>query len=136
MRRSFLAEGEPEDPTERCDEHDDDRPENFRQRPHSGFARHDAIDEGENRERHEGDHEDEFEPGHVEILSRDPDDCSANRTVFVPTLEGVKSSRQWVVYSAIRVGIFAVVLVVLLVVGVTGWIAAIGAAVIGLCVSY
>jgi hypothetical protein len=54
----------------------------------------------------------------------------------VPRLEGVKSSRQWVVYSAIRVGIFAVALVVLLVVGVTGWIAAIGAAVIGLCVSY
>jgi heme O synthase-like polyprenyltransferase len=54
----------------------------------------------------------------------------------VPKLEGVKSSRQWVVYSAIRVGIFAVALVVLLVVGVTGWIAAIVATVIGLCVSY
>jgi uncharacterized membrane protein YphA (DoxX/SURF4 family) len=54
----------------------------------------------------------------------------------VPRLEGVKSSRQWLVYTAIRVGIFAVALAVLLVIGVAGWIAAIVAAAIGLCVSY
>jgi hypothetical protein len=48
----------------------------------------------------------------------------------------VKSSRNWVVYTLIRIGLFAVVLVVLLLVGVNPWISAIGAAIIGLCVSY
>ncbi len=48
----------------------------------------------------------------------------------------MKPSRQWVLYSLIRLGIFAVALAVLLVVGVTVWIAAFGAAVVGFCVSY
>jgi uncharacterized membrane protein YphA (DoxX/SURF4 family) len=48
----------------------------------------------------------------------------------------VRASRQWIVYSVIRVAIFAVVLAVLLIVGVNVWIAAIAAALIGLCVSY
>lgn len=48
----------------------------------------------------------------------------------------MKPSRQWVLYSLIRLGIFAVALAILLIVGVNVWIAAIGAAVIGFCVSY
>ena len=48
----------------------------------------------------------------------------------------VKSSRQWIVYSVIRVAIFAVVLIVLLLIGVNVWVSAIAAALIGLCVSY
>lgn len=48
----------------------------------------------------------------------------------------MNSSRQWVIYSLIRVGVFAVALAILLVVGINPWIAAIGAAIIGLCVSY
>ena len=45
-------------------------------------------------------------------------------------------SRQWIVFSLIRVGTFAVALGVLLIMGVNGFVAAIGAAVIGFCVSY
>jgi uncharacterized membrane protein YphA (DoxX/SURF4 family) len=48
----------------------------------------------------------------------------------------VKPSRQWVLYSLIRLGIFAIALAILLLIGVDVWIAAIGAAVIGFCVSY
>jgi hypothetical protein len=48
----------------------------------------------------------------------------------------VKSSRQWVIYSAIRVGLFAVPLALLLWLQVNFYIAAIGAAVIGFCISY
>lgn len=39
-------------------------------------------------------------------------------------------------YSLVRVGIFAIVLAVLLLVGIEWWLAAIIAAVVGLCVAY
>ncbi|MCU1558350.1 MAG: hypothetical protein JWN09_2345 [Microbacteriaceae bacterium] len=45
-------------------------------------------------------------------------------------------SRQWVLYSLIRVGVFAVALVLLVLVGVNVIVAAVAAAVIGFCVSY
>lgn len=50
----------------------------------------------------------------------------------------MKSSRQWIVYSLIRIGIFAAVLAALLLLApqVAPWISAIIAAVIGLCVAY
>ncbi len=48
----------------------------------------------------------------------------------------MKPSRLWLLYSLIRLGIFALALAGLLLIGVTVWIAAIGAAVIGFCVSY
>jgi len=53
-------------------------------------------------------------------------------------LIGVKSSRQWILYSLIRIGIFAVALaaLLLLVPQVAPWISAIIAAVIGLCLAY
>lgn len=54
----------------------------------------------------------------------------------MPRLVLVKSSRTWVLYSIIRLGIFAIVLAALLVLQVTPWIAAVIAAVVGLCVSY
>ncbi|MFM9876519.1 MAG: DUF4229 domain-containing protein [Rhodoglobus sp.] len=44
--------------------------------------------------------------------------------------------KPWVLYSLVRVGVFAVVLAILLVVGVPWWLAAIIAAVVGLCVAY
>ncbi|MES2093135.1 MAG: DUF4229 domain-containing protein [Actinomycetota bacterium] len=45
-------------------------------------------------------------------------------------------SRQWIYFSLIRVGTFAAVLAILMVLGVNVIVAAIGAAVIGFCVSY
>ena len=45
-------------------------------------------------------------------------------------------SRQWIVFSLIRVGTFAAALAILMVVGLNLFVAAIGAAVIGFCVSY
>ena len=48
----------------------------------------------------------------------------------------MKTGRTWLVYSLIRLGLFAVVLVVLLLVQITPWIAAAIAAVISLCASY
>jgi uncharacterized membrane protein YphA (DoxX/SURF4 family) len=48
----------------------------------------------------------------------------------------VKSSRQWIVYTLIRVGIFAILLTVFLLVGLNVWYAAIAAAAIGFCISY
>jgi ABC-type siderophore export system fused ATPase/permease subunit len=53
----------------------------------------------------------------------------------VPRLN-VVYTRQWIVFSLIRVGTFAAALALLLVVGVNIYFAAIGAAIIGLCVSY
>ncbi|HOB58296.1 MAG TPA: DUF4229 domain-containing protein [Rhodoglobus sp.] len=44
--------------------------------------------------------------------------------------------KPWVLYSLVRVGVFAIALAVLLIVGVPWWLAAIVAAVIGLCVAY
>lgn len=44
--------------------------------------------------------------------------------------------QPWVTYSLIRLGIFAVVLTLLMLLGVPGWIAAIAAALIGLSVAY
>lgn len=44
--------------------------------------------------------------------------------------------KPWVAYSLVRIGIFALALVVLMLVGVEWWLAAILAAVIGLCVAY
>lgn len=51
----------------------------------------------------------------------------------MPRLNLVK---PWVTYSLIRLGIFALVLAALLLLGVPGWIAAIAAALIGFSVSY
>jgi len=48
----------------------------------------------------------------------------------------VKSSRQWVSYSLLRLGIFAAALIVLLALQIEPWIAATVAAVVGLCVAY
>jgi hypothetical protein len=45
-------------------------------------------------------------------------------------------SRQWIVYSLIRVGVFALALAALILLGLNVYIAAIGAAIIGFCVSY
>jgi uncharacterized membrane protein YphA (DoxX/SURF4 family) len=44
--------------------------------------------------------------------------------------------KPWVLYSLARLGIFAVVLAALLLLGITPWIAALVAAVVGLCVAY
>jgi EamA domain-containing membrane protein RarD len=44
--------------------------------------------------------------------------------------------KPWVAYSLLRLGAFAVVLAALMLAGVTWWLAAIIAAVIGLCVGY
>lgn len=44
--------------------------------------------------------------------------------------------KPWIVYTLIRIALFAAALTILLIVGVTNWIAAIVAAIIALCVSY
>jgi hypothetical protein len=44
--------------------------------------------------------------------------------------------KPWLSYTIIRLGLIAAALTVLLLLGVEGWIAAIFAALIGLCVSY
>jgi hypothetical protein len=44
--------------------------------------------------------------------------------------------KPWISYTLIRLGIIAAALTVLLLLGVEGWIAAIFAALIGLCVAY
>ncbi len=54
----------------------------------------------------------------------------------MPRLVRVKSSRVWVVYSVIRVAIFAIVLAALLLLQVSPWLATVLAAAIGFCVSY
>ncbi len=46
------------------------------------------------------------------------------------------SPRSWILFSALRIGLFAVVLTILLLLQVEPWVAAVVAAVIGLCVSY
>jgi L-lactate permease len=48
----------------------------------------------------------------------------------------VRSSRQWILYSLLRIGVFAVAMGVLVLLGARPWLAAIIAAVIGLCISY
>lgn len=50
----------------------------------------------------------------------------------------MKSSRQWILYSVLRVGVFAIVLtgLLLFIPQVAPWISAIIAAVVGLCVTY
>ncbi|MCU1476051.1 MAG: hypothetical protein JWQ64_744 [Subtercola sp.] len=48
----------------------------------------------------------------------------------------MKTGRTWLVYTLIRVGIFAVALAILLLTQMTPWIAAALAAVISLCASY
>jgi len=44
--------------------------------------------------------------------------------------------KPWVLYSLLRVGIFAVAFAILFLLGIEWWLAAIIAAVIGLCVAY
>ena len=44
--------------------------------------------------------------------------------------------KPWISYTLIRLGLFAAALTVLLLLGVEGWIAAIFAALIGLCIAY
>ena len=44
--------------------------------------------------------------------------------------------KPWVVYSLVRVGVFAVAFAILMVIGLEWWISALVAAVIGFCVAY
>ena len=44
--------------------------------------------------------------------------------------------KPWVLYSLVRVGVFALSLAILLVIGIVWWLAAIIAAVVGLCIAY
>ncbi|HWH26735.1 MAG TPA: DUF4229 domain-containing protein [Pseudolysinimonas sp.] len=44
--------------------------------------------------------------------------------------------RPWITYTLLRLGLFAVSLIVLMLIGVPLWLAAILAAAIGFCVSY
>jgi hypothetical protein len=44
--------------------------------------------------------------------------------------------KPWLLYSVIRIALFAVLLTVLLLVGFEGWLAALIAAALGLCISY
>ena len=44
--------------------------------------------------------------------------------------------KPWLAYTLLRLGLFAGVLAILLLLGIEWWLAAIVAAVIGLCVSY
>lgn len=44
--------------------------------------------------------------------------------------------KPWLTYSLIRLGLFAVVLTALMLLGVPGWLAAIAAALIGVSVAY
>lgn len=46
------------------------------------------------------------------------------------------TTRPWILYSILRIGIFVVVLTALLLVGIEPWLSAIIAAVVGLCVTY
>lgn len=48
----------------------------------------------------------------------------------------MKSSRTWILYTVIRLGIFAIALAVLLLLNVNPWVSAVAAAIIGLCISY
>jgi len=48
----------------------------------------------------------------------------------------VKTSRQWILYTLLRIGIFAGAMILLVLVGTPPWLAAIIAAVIGTCVTY
>lgn len=47
----------------------------------------------------------------------------------------MNSGRTWILYSLIRLGVFAVVLALLLLLQITPWIAAVLAAIIALCIS-
>ena len=44
--------------------------------------------------------------------------------------------KPWITYSLVRIGMFAAVLAILVLLGVIPWLAAIVAAIISLCVSY
>lgn len=44
--------------------------------------------------------------------------------------------KPWITYSLVRIGMFAALLAVLVLLGVVPWLAAIFAAIISLCVSY
>lgn len=44
--------------------------------------------------------------------------------------------KPWVVYSLLRVGLFAAAFAILMLLGIEWWLSAIIAAVVGLCVSY
>ncbi len=44
--------------------------------------------------------------------------------------------RPWISYTLLRIGLFALVFVILMLVGVEPWVAALLAAAIGFCVSY
>ncbi|MCU1403486.1 MAG: hypothetical protein JWM70_1810 [Microbacteriaceae bacterium] len=51
-------------------------------------------------------------------------------------VKSVKSLRPWIVYTAIRVVLFGIALTILLLLSVNPIIAAVAAAVVGLCSSY
>jgi hypothetical protein len=119
---AVLAEEEPQGRADDGQENDDD-PGRLVECPHPSSIGEDHVDGGEDRQRNTDHPENEEQSwSHAVNLRLD----AAYTCVVKP----------WLLYSVIRVGLFAAVLALLLLAGIEGWLAALIAAIIGLCVSY
>ena len=124
---AFLAHKEPQQRAHDRKHHDEHAPHEFRQGPNPpGIGEHE-VDYRKHVQRHNDEGHDHEQAGHVAILG-----THSARSLRAYT----GRVKPWVAYSLVRVGIFAVAFAVAMLAGAQPWLAAIIAAVIGLCVSY
>jgi len=117
-----FAQPEPENRTDNGKDDDDDDPGDFVESAHAAGFGEDDVNNGENVKGHHHKREDDEESSHA-----------VNLRLYAAYTCQVK---PWLLYSVIRVAIFATVLAVLLLAQTPGWIAAIIAAIFGLAASY
>jgi hypothetical protein len=123
---SSAAHEEPQDTTEGRNEADDD-PEGAWQATNSGLVNQDDVDDGIDKKRDKNCDNDDECASHSELsLGSAPE----------RTLRAVKKFPAWLPYTLMRLVSFIVPLSVLLALGVEGWLSALIAAIIGICVSY
>ena len=116
----------PENATQGRYEADRD-PESARQSTNSGLVNQDGVDDGIDEKGDKNCDDDDECAGHSELILG----SSSERR-----LSAVKNFPAWLPYTLLRLVSFIVPLAILLALGVEGWISALVAAVIGICVSY
>ena len=125
-RSPIAADHKPQQGAHEWHHKNDDHPEHFGKRSHTSLVDEQEIDDREDIKNDRRYTENQQSTHELILRSR----TALGLTAYTGKV------KPWVAYSLIRVGIFAAAFAVLRIVGLDWWLAAILAAIIGLCIAY
>ena len=124
---AFLADREPEDRPDHWHYQDDEHPQDLVERTHPALVRKNHVDDRKDIQGEDREGGNDEQAGHWTILGSHGVLMLSAYTCIV---------KPWLAYSIIRVLVFGAAFAGLLLLRVEWWLAAVLAAVIGLCVAY